>query len=221
MRARNPSSSKVLSSTAKRWWGLAKQSPCAYRLCVQEATTSMTIFTRTSLRDRSLQSKRLDSRRTRDARQGEENSDHCCDRARRLSAGRAILNDPADQPAVERRSPSTTPSQIPSQRSLLRLPFQRNPVALVHLRRSDLMVGRTRCGTRTPRTEFLGVGILLPHDPKTKASVDGQSVARRKHAALELSHTASGRRPDAERLDRVGKMDRGGDSQPTGTRNRE
>ena len=110
----------------------------------------------------------------------------------------------------------TTASQIPSQGSLLRLPFQRNPVALVHLRRSGLMVGRARCGTRTPRAEFLGVGILLSRDPTTKASVDGQSVARRKHAAVELSHTPSGRRPDAERLGRVGTMDRGGDSQPTG-----
>jgi hypothetical protein len=39
--------------------GLVKQSSYAYRLCVQEPTTSTTIFTRTSLRDPSLQSKRL------------------------------------------------------------------------------------------------------------------------------------------------------------------
>ena len=99
---------------------------------------------------------------------------------------------------LERRSRGTTANQITYQGGLLRLPFQRNSLAVVHLRRPDLMVGRTRCRTRTPRTEFLGVGILLPHDPKTKASVDGQSAARRKHAALELSHTPSGRRPDAE-----------------------
>ena len=161
-----------------------KQSPYAYRLYVPAATTSMTIITRTFLRDRSLQSKSLDSLRTGDARQGEENHDYRRHRLRQLSAGRAIRNDPADQPAVERRSPSTTPSQIPSQGSLLRLPFQRNPVALVHLHRSGLMVGRARCRTRTPRAEFLGVGILLSCDATAKTSMDGQSVARRDLAAL-------------------------------------
>jgi len=47
---------KVLSSIVKRSLGLVKQSLYGYRLCVQEATTSTTTFTRTSLRDPSLQS---------------------------------------------------------------------------------------------------------------------------------------------------------------------
>jgi hypothetical protein len=216
MRARNPSNSKVLSSTAKRSLGPVKQSSYAYRLCVQEATTSTTIFTRTFLRDRSLQSKRLDNLRARDAHQGEENPDHRCDRHRWLSADRAIHNDPEDQPPVERRSRGTPANQIASQGSLLRLSFQRNPVALVYLHRSGLMIGRARCRARTPRTEFLGVGILLCHDAKTKTAVDGQSVERRNHATLDLSHTASRHWPHAERLDGAGTMDRGGNSQPTG-----
>src|SRR5262245_62518273 len=115
MRARNPSSSKVLSSTAKKSWALVKQSPCAYRLYVQAAMTFMTIFTRTFLRDRSLQSNRLDSLRTRDARQGEENPDHRRHRDRQLSTGRAIRNDPADKPAVERRSLSATTNSSDAQ----------------------------------------------------------------------------------------------------------
>ena len=82
-------------------------------------------------------------------------------------------------------------------------------------------LAETRCRTRTPRAEFLGVGILLSCDATAKTSMDGQSVARRDHAAMEVSPTASGRRPDAGRPCRAGTMDRVRNCRPNAKKTRE
>jgi len=170
------------------------------------------IFTKTFLRDRLLPNKR---------HRDEENPGCRFSQNRWLPAHCAIHKDSTDQPCFERRSHGAATNQIASPGSLLRLSFQRNPVALVRLHRSGLMVGRTRCRKRTQRIEFLRVGILLPYDAKTKTSVDGQSVARRNYAALDVSHTPSGRWPDAGRPCRAGTMDRVGNCGATAKKTRE
>ena len=170
------------------------------------------IFTKTFLRDRLLPNKR---------HRDEENPGCRFSRNRWLPAHCAIHKDSADQPCFERRSHGAATNQITSPGSLLRLSFQRNPVALVRLHRSGLMVGRPRCRKRTQRIEFFRVGILLPYYAKTKTSVDEQSVARRNYAALEVSLTPCGRWLDAGRPCRAGTMDRVGNWGATAKKTRE
>ena len=129
-------------------------------------------------------------------------------------------------PPVERRSRGTTANQITYQGSLLRLPFQRNPVALVHLRRSDLMVGRTRCGTRTPRLNFSEWGSYYPTTQKRKLQwMDG--ALREERAALppwsyRILHPGAGLTPrDLVALEQWIEAEIAGPTAPRKPENRE
>src|SRR5262245_15552637 len=73
MRARNPSNSKASNSTVKKSLDQEKLSRYVYRLCVQEATISTTIFTRMFRQEPSSQSKRAGNLK---ARGGEKNPNH-------------------------------------------------------------------------------------------------------------------------------------------------
>src|SRR5215468_6263540 len=110
MQAKNRSNSKVLSSIAKRSSGLVKRSSYACRLCVQEATTSMTIFTKMFRQDRLSPNKRLNNLRILN---GKQDPDRCYDGIARLSTDRAIYNGPAHQSTAERRSCGSAAHQNP------------------------------------------------------------------------------------------------------------
>src|SRR5262245_19870161 len=99
MRARNPSNSKASSSTVKKSLDQEKLSRYVYRLCVQEATISTTIFTRMFRRDPSSQNKRPGNLK---ARGGEKNPDHRCNCDLRLSHNRATQNHSQQQSPCER-----------------------------------------------------------------------------------------------------------------------
>src|SRR5262245_2860624 len=111
-----PSSAKVSHSTAKRSWCRKKQLSYGFRLCVHEATTSMTIFTKMFRQDRLSPNKKLNNLRILN---GKQDPDRCYDGIARFSTDRAIYNGPAHQSTAERRSCGSAAHQNPTQASLL------------------------------------------------------------------------------------------------------
>ena len=117
----------------------------------------------------------------------------------------SLLRFDRSQPAGDGRCFRSAGNRGDVETRLLRLPLQRNAMAMVQPRRTDLMAGGARGGTGTQANKLLRVGRILPSHAKTKASMDGQGAAPGGNAAVvahrpPTSRTVQNRSREAGRL---------------------
>ncbi len=124
------------------------------------------------------------------------------------SACGSTRSDRPDQPAIAGHAFAFTPDRGETQTRLLRLSFQRDPLALVQPRRPCFVVHRSRCDARAKGSELLRMGELLPGDPATKARMDGALAARGEDAAVVVQADAPRRASYRSRCSGAAGLDR-------------